>query len=248
MALDFSLLGKGPQFGGILASYTAGQEARREQDVTGALALYDSDPEQGVAAMMKADPEKGMKLREDYSARKQDADRRGVFQQSDPTKRREAATATGDPAVIEAVMKMDGAAREEKREATDAVGGFAFGLRAKVPYEQRRALIQQNAAGLTAAGFTPEQIASFDPTDANLDGLVAQMQTLDQAFKFADQEADNARADVEQQDRSDYRGIMASVAQQNAGTRATVANRPRPPAGGARAAPAPYSPGQVKWD
>lgn len=41
-----------------------------------------------------------------------------------------------------------------------------------VPYEQRRALIQGQTADLTANGWSAEEIASFDPTDANVQLLV----------------------------------------------------------------------------
>lgn len=258
MALDFSLLGQGPQFGNILASYDQGREARKEHDVKGALALYDTDPEQGLSAMMKVDPVTGMKLREDYTAKRTAAAKQSVFQEADPEKRLAAATETGDPATIEAVMKLDKGVREQKKEATDALGGFAFGLRTKVPYDQRKALIQQNIAGLQAAGFTPEQIASFDPTDANLDGVVSQMQTLDQAFKFADQQADNERAKAEADERARHNLEMEGVAGRNAassaaraGAAVTNANRPRPNSGGALAASRPtrtYSASEVKFD
>jgi len=41
-----------------------------------------------------------------------------------------------------------------------------------VPYEQRRPLIQSQAAALGGAGFSPEQVAGFDPTDQNIRSLI----------------------------------------------------------------------------
>lgn len=42
---------------------------------------------------------------------------------------------------------------------------------AQLPYEQRRAFIEQNSQVLGGAGFTPEQVAQFDPTDEAIRAL-----------------------------------------------------------------------------
>jgi hypothetical protein len=42
---------------------------------------------------------------------------------------------------------------------------------AGLPYEQRRAFIAQNAQVLGSAGFTPEQLTQFDPSDDNIRAL-----------------------------------------------------------------------------
>lgn len=194
--VDFSLLGQGPQFKDVLSAFQSGQMARKESDTKNALALYATDPEGGISALNKVDPVLGFKLRDDYTERKAAADRKAVFAEADPTKRASAAQATGDPDTIKAVMSMDAATRAQKKEATDAVGGFVFGLLKSVPYEQRKAAIAQNMQGLQQAGFTPEQLQSYDPTDDNLHATLSQVQTLDQALSAADKEADNKRADA----------------------------------------------------
>lgn len=192
--VDFSLLGQGPQFRDVLSAFQSGQMARKESDTKNALALYATDPEGGISALNKVDPILGFKLRDDFTARREAADRKAVFAEADPTKRASAAQATGDPDTIKAVMSLDAATRAQKKEATDAVGGFVFGLLKGVPYDQRKAAIAQNAQGLQEAGFTPEQLQSYDPTDDNLKATLAQVQTLDQALKYADQQTDNERA------------------------------------------------------
>lgn len=42
----------------------------------------------------------------------------------------------------------------------------------QMPYEQRRAYIASQGQALSGLGFTPEQIAGFDPTDENIQSMV----------------------------------------------------------------------------
>lgn len=239
MPMDYSLIGQGPQFQDILSSFQAGKTARKEADTRNALALYATDPEAGISAVNKVDPVLGFKLRDDYTARKTASERKAVFAETDPMKRTQAAQATGDPETIKAVMSLDEATRAKKKEATDAVGGFVFGLLKGVPYEQRKAAIMQNMPGLEEAGFTPEQLENYDPTDDNLRATLAQMQTLDQAFKYADQEADNKRADVQLEEAKRRNLELEAIARTNAGANVTRANKagrsssslPPPPSG-----------------
>jgi hypothetical protein len=206
MALDFSLLGQGPQFQNILASYQAGAEQQKATQTKNALAMYQSDPEGAINALNKVDPVMALKLRDDQRSQALVSQKKAVFQETDPTKRQALATQTGDPDVITTVSKLDAAQLAQTKAANEALGSVAYGLRTKVPYEQRKAQIAQIALQLAATGMKPEEIASFDPTDQNLDTVIAKAQSLhDQVeaaekqrefdVNSADKKADNERAD-----------------------------------------------------
>lgn len=51
-----------------------------------------------------------------------------------------------------------------------------------VPYEQRRGLLQSAAPVLMANGWSNEQLSRFDPTDDQLQGLIAVSKTVEQAI------------------------------------------------------------------
>ena len=47
-----------------------------------------------------------------------------------------------------------------------------------LPYEQRKSAIASAGTALAAAGWSPDEIAAFDPTDTNIDQLVASTQSI----------------------------------------------------------------------
>lgn len=59
----------------------------------------------------------------------------------------------------------------------------------QMPYEQRRAAIQQATPQLVNAGWTPEEIAAFDPTDQNINELVGSTQSIKDALERHDKAA-----------------------------------------------------------
>lgn len=265
MALDFSLLGQGPQFGNVLAAYDAGRERRREADRTNALALYATNPEQGIKAVTKIDPILGMKLQDDLAERQAVTQRKQVFAETDPAKRTAMAQQTGDPAVIEAVGKLDTQQRALAKEKTDALGAFAYGLRQK-PYEQRKAILQQAVPALQGIGITPAEIAAVDPTDDYLDsqifraqGLAQMIEQTDKERRFqldkSDKEADNLRAQRQfeetQRHNKASEGISAgnlgvsqgNLAQRRKEHEARVAGK-----GGYAAPGVVFNPNEIQWD
>lgn len=188
MALDWSLLGEQPQFQNVLAAYQTGRQARKEKDTENALALYTQDPEAGIAAATRTDPKLALQLRADYTTTRKEADTRKVFQTADPQARMSAATETGDPQIIQQVMALDTAQRARAKETTEALGGFAFGLR-KLPYDQRKAAIQQALPAFQGLGLPTDKLVTVDPTDAYLDAQIGEAQTLAQMIAHADAQA-----------------------------------------------------------
>lgn len=215
MPLDFSLLGQGPQFQNVLASYDAGAAAKKESDTKNALALYQTNPEKGINALNQVDPVMGMKLRDDLDARKAAAAKQAVFQEADPVKRSAAAQATGDPNVIDTVMKLDDTQRKQLHDVSDAVGGIAFGALQQAPTDspedlaKRKDFITQAAPHLVAAGVPQDKVNEIlaNPTvaafHAAMSSALTTQQAIEQANKDrdftagqADKTTDNKRADM----------------------------------------------------
>lgn len=71
------------------------------------------------------------------------------------------------------IADMDKSQREAAGKRFEALGGVATWL-LSLPYEQRRAGLQQAAGDLQALGFTPDQLNAFDPSNDNLNRIMAQ--------------------------------------------------------------------------
>ena len=65
----------------------------------------------------------------------------------------------------------------------------------KIPYEQRRAALEQMAPMLEAQGVPRNLIEGFDPTDQNLAGAANNALGLKEVFAIRDRAADNQRAE-----------------------------------------------------
>lgn len=68
------------------------------------------------------------------------------------------------------------------KERAENLARTAAGLRS-VPYEQRRATLQQQLPMLQGMGIDPQQLAQFDPTDQAIDGVLAQVTPLADLLK-----------------------------------------------------------------
>lgn len=243
MALNFGLLGQGPQFENVLAAFQQGREQRKETDVRNALAGYDRDPEGSISALTRADPALGMKMRDRYTAEQAAARRKAVFQEADPAARQAAATETGDPEIIMAVSKLDDRAKAELAEKNETVAKTYFAL-SQLPPDQRAAAYQQVQPALAALG-----VPDFDPLD---DGVLkmklGQALTIDQALalKKADEaEAPRAPSGFEFADDGTLRPIRGGpgdpeyIGRTSGVRREAVTARPMPRAAGGGGAPKP---------
>lgn len=77
-------------------------------------------------------------------------------------------------------MKAEELAAAQKR--AEDLARTAAGLR-NVPYEQRRAALQQQMPLLQGMGIDPQALAQFDPTDQAIDGVLAQVTPLADLLK-----------------------------------------------------------------
>jgi hypothetical protein len=85
---------------------------------------------------------------------------------------------------------------------------------AQYPMAVRRNVIMAAAPQLKAAGWTDEEIAGFDPNDANIQGLVASQQTVDQINQQLDRDRkfglDKDKFGYQQQNDAIQRAFTAS--------------------------------------
>lgn len=105
----------------------------------------------------------------------------------------------------QALTQMDEAKREQVKARSERQAAILFPAR-QMDQTQRKAYVLQNKAALVEAGFTPEEVDAFDPSDAAYDQLMVQVMGLkdaiakwdnDRTFAAteADRKGDNARAD-----------------------------------------------------
>lgn len=88
--------------------------------------------------------------------------------------------------------KMDDAqAAQWKARNTAAVQEFAGIL--QLPYEQRKAAIQANIGDLQRLGYTPQQIAGFDPTDGNIRMEIGKHTDADHVMDMVNPHFENMR-------------------------------------------------------
>lgn len=105
---------------------------------------------------------------------------------------RSAALQGGDFDVLEHIKGLEGDKRDLVKRRAEAAAPVLYTAR-KLPYEQRKAYIAQAADSLTANGWTPDEIAGFDPTDGAIGSMVAQAQSISDIFGREEKAADRAQ-------------------------------------------------------
>lgn len=85
------------------------------------------------------------------------------------------------------LAQMGEAEKKAAAERAQQLGKLAYGVR-NLPYEQRRATLQQQAPMLQQMGIDPQQLMQFDPTDQAIDGVLAQVTPLAELLKQANPE------------------------------------------------------------
>ena len=116
----------------------------------------------------------------------------------DLTGAKAAAVAAGDFDLVKAIQGLEQEHRDTLKRRVDSAAPLAYEA-SKLPYEQRKAFIGANSQGLIANGWSPDELAGFDPTDQALHGIVTEAQSLkdifdreDKAAELAQRERDNA--------------------------------------------------------
>lgn len=223
-----------PDFvGNALSSYDAGQRQRNVTGKRNALAMYGKDPQGSIDALRQYDPEMaaGMEDRQQVKADRLRADqdrqtRKDVLGKAatDLKGATQDAYASGDTDLINAVGKLSTEQRALKAQQTDEVSAVAFALR-QSPYEARKAAMSQLTPYLTERGFTPEQVAGFDPTDANLDTVIAQGASLKELLQNAREDRQDRENSRRQAETERHNQRMEEIGLKNAGANVTRANK-----------------------
>ena len=159
------------QFGDA-ATMTSVSMTNRAQDArerAGAAAAGGNYGDASRERFLSGDLEGG----EAYETQARNREAGGVLM-DDPRRAAAIQAAGGD--IAQATQIIDWSDRADETERAAALNrakimGPILNQAGSLPYEQRRAFIQQNAAILGGAGFTPEQVQQFDPTDGNIRAL-----------------------------------------------------------------------------
>lgn len=185
--VQWGILGDTAQLGNtFLKAYEAGNSMRIAKGKESALAKYATDPEGAASELMRYDPESALVLQKQNAGNKAAADRRAVLgsYQADPKAARQQAYATGDIDLIKQLQSMDEEQRALALERGQTTARIMDRL-GRLTYEERKAAIQKMAPDLVSQlGFTPEQIANADPTDAWVDAQQAQYANFQKAAQL----------------------------------------------------------------
>lgn len=168
-------------------TFNTGFEAGATRGAMGVLGQNPNDP-RALGVLAQFNPQAAMQMR--TFGRAEEARNRNV--------QAGALAAAGDTAGARALMlrggdiegatnisQMEGQAAKARRERLEAYGGVLTAIQA-LPYEQRRPAIQARAAELQSTfGFTPQQIAEFDPTDQNIGLMAAEARTAAEQLNYS---------------------------------------------------------------
>lgn len=173
-ALNFTDLAK--------TAYDQGRETGRQIAVQNALKDYAKDPAATQNALIGIGAFPEAKQVSDFRQQAGREKAGSLAASGDMAGARTAALGAGNfdaAAQIGQMSAQDIAAAEKRADTFGAVG-----VRLKqYPYEQRRAALAQLAPWLEEQGFTPDMIAKFDPSDANIDSVIGQAQTTKEALQ-----------------------------------------------------------------
>ena len=184
-----------------LEGFQAGQKLKAERGKRNALSMYAQGDIEGAsrAAAEAGDLETSLNIRkigQEQKAAEARANAISLYDKGDIAGAKSAAASSGDADTFKFIAEMDKDQRETAKMHAEKLGAIGFSLKQR-HYEERRALMPQIAQALAHEGFSPEQIAAFDPTDQNLDVAISQAMGLKDQIEWADKQADNRRADAQ---------------------------------------------------
>ena len=239
-----------PDFAGNALRYRrAGEEDGRETATRNALKGYGTNPDGAIQDLMGIDPDAAMKLRnqqrqdQEFQRGQQEREtRQSVLKGygTDPKASRQSAMESGDPELINQISQMDADQRKIAADNAEGVASFAYSLKGMTP-EARKAQLQnpQNVQFLTSKGFTPEQVAGFDPTNEALDAIIGQGMSMREMLAA---QREDRTADAEQRRldlTEEYNRGRLAIGQTSAGANVTRANKPPAARGGGGATTSP---------
>lgn len=164
--------------GTALAAFSAGRQRGQDMRKQNALAQYaGGDRTGGMNALLPEDPELAMQVQRQGREDDQFATRQrvgGMAASGDYAGAQNAALAGGDFDAASHVAKLDDSQKALALEHANVQAGVLASVKT-YPLELRKQAIASIAPQLVAAGMNPQQIASFDPTDANIAALEGQV-------------------------------------------------------------------------
>lgn len=186
MAVRWDLLQPVDVGGMFTRGYERGKAMVQEHQTRNALAAFGQNPMDPAAqsALAAVSPEFAMKLgmhKFDVAEKAAERARLGAyFGGGDLQTSRKQALAAGDIDVAKQLGDLDDEQLKRLQAETKAIAPAAYQA-LKLPYEQRKAYFQSIGPQLNAVGFTPDEVAAFDPSDEALNGIIQTVQTLEQA-------------------------------------------------------------------
>jgi hypothetical protein len=213
-----------------LGGYKQGEAMRLDRAKRNALAKYSTDPDAAIAELTQAgDIQSALSLRK---ARQDDATLEArkrattAYASGDTAGAQKEALGGGEIELAAAFRSMDKDQRQTAREHASDTAAYANSLKG-IPYEQRKARIAEDAPDLLRRGFSNEQLASFDPSDGNIDHLVSTAMDLKDQLDRADKDRNfNLNIDKFGEEKRHNR-VGESVAKANSATQAFSAQTGR---------------------
>jgi hypothetical protein len=174
-AVEGALRDLTPEMTGVISENPDPDVAARRRRAEGVLAVYAPDR---FAALERV---RAQRLATQQAIQEQAERRRlGGIAVNDPQAAAREALGSGNFELADALRKMSAPDRERVEQRVKAAAPVAYqALKIKDPAE-RKAYIQGNADYLIANGFTADELAQFQPTDAALSNFVTQASTLEQ--------------------------------------------------------------------
>lgn len=204
-------------------SFEAGQQAgmtdQKNRAVRTAGGLMTSGDYSGAsAAIMPYDMQSGLAIQK-MGAERESQTRRAEYGRlaaaGDHKGARDKAYAGGDWEIAkemqEALDKASEAQRAQVKQNAATVAAIVAPLGDIADMAQRKAYIEQNREALIGAGYTAEQLAGFEPTDANLARVFTEAMGIEKYLEHRGRVADDKRADAQ----------AAEVARHNRASEAT---------------------------
>lgn len=176
-----------------------GRRDATEQAKQNALRGYAANPDASISQLMAVDPEAALQMqraRREERAQAARADAGAKYASGDHAGAQTAAAQAGDFDLAASIANMDEASRKAAHGRADVLASVGFSLR-QLPYDQRRQRLMAMGDQFKDLGLTAEQLAGFDPSDANIDAQVSQALSIKDQLDNADREADNKRGDAQ---------------------------------------------------